>query len=103
MATRIIINGKEVTNPYIKALLIVGAIVVAALVAAVVVFILLPIIGIAVTLSIGFIAVLIVAAIVSGATLLLLAVLAAWLFGVAEFRYERSHRRVRHDRENWHD
>jgi len=92
MATRIIINDKEVTNPYIKGLLILGAILVVAVVAAVVIFVLLPIIGIAVTVSVGFIAVLLVAALVSAATLALVAVLVAWMFGAAEFRFERSHK-----------
>jgi membrane protein implicated in regulation of membrane protease activity len=93
MGTRIIINDKEITNPYIKALLILGAIIVGAAVAAVVIFVLLPIIGIAVTVSIGFVVVLLIAALVSVATLALVAVLAAWLFGAAEFRFEKSHRR----------
>lgn len=82
--TRIIVNGQEVTDPYIKALLLVGAIIVAAVTAAAVIFILLPIIGIAVTLSVGFIAVFVVAVIASAATLALITVIAAWLFGAGE-------------------
>ena len=93
MNTRIIINGKEVRSPSAKALLILGAIIVAALVLAIVIFVLFPIIGIAVSLSIGFIAIFIVAAIVSVATLALLTVIIAWLFGAAEFRIERFHKR----------
>lgn len=93
MNTRIIINGKEVTSPSAKALLILGAIIVAALVLAIVIFVLFPIIGVAVSLSIGFIAIFIVAAIVSVATLALLTVIIAWLFGAAEFRIERIHKR----------
>ncbi len=46
MYTRIIINGKEVSNPFVRILLILGAIIVAAVVAAIVIFILLPVIGI---------------------------------------------------------
>lgn len=93
MATRIVINDKEITNPYIKALLILGAILVAALVAVIVIFVLLPIIGIAVTLSMGLIAVFIIATLVSAATLALIMVIAAWLFGAAEFRFGGSHKR----------
>ena len=93
MATKIIINGKEITNPFAKALLIFGAIVVAAMVTAVVIFVLLPIIGVAVTLSVGFIVIFIVATIVSVATLALVTIISAWLFGAAEFRIERSHKR----------
>lgn len=93
MATRIIINGKEVTNPFVKGLLILGAIIVAALVIAIVIFVLLPIIGVAVTLSVGFIVIFIIATIVGVATLTLATLLSAWLFGAAEFRIERIHKR----------
>ena len=93
MATKIILNGKEITNPFAKTLLIFGAIVVAAMVTAVVIFVLLPIIGVAVTLSVGFIVIFIVATIVSVATLALVTIISAWLFGAAEFRIERSHKR----------
>ena len=51
MATQILINGKEVTSPFAKAFLVFGAIITVALVTAVVIFVLLPIIGVAVTLS----------------------------------------------------
>ncbi len=93
MKTRIIINGKEVTNPFTRFLLIQGAIVIAALVAAVVIFILFPLIGIAVTLSIGFLAIFIVAIMGSVAALILLTVISSWLFGSTEFRIERFNRR----------
>lgn len=98
MTTRIIINGKEVTNPFAKALLILGAIVVAALVTAVVIFVLLPIIGVAVTLSVGFVVIFIVATLVSVATLVLVTVISAWLFGAAEFRIERIHKHSNNDK-----
>lgn len=93
MNTRIIINGKEVTNPYLKFFLIFGAIIVVSLVAALVIFVLFPIIGIAVTLSVGFVLILIAAMVVSIATLALVAIISAWLFGAAELRIERVHKR----------
>jgi len=93
MTTRIIINGNELTNPLIKALLIFGAISVAALVTAVVIFVLLPFIGVAVTLSVGFVLIFIVATLVSIATLVLVAIISAWLFGASEFRIEKSLKR----------
>ena len=93
MNTRIFINGQEVTNPIVKALLILGAIIVAALVIAIVIFILLPIIGVAVTLSAGFIVIFIVATIFGVATLTLVTLFSAWLFGGAEFRIERVRRK----------
>ncbi|NOQ70138.1 MAG: hypothetical protein GQ573_08530 [Gammaproteobacteria bacterium] len=93
MTTRIIINGKEVTNPFARVLLIFGAIIVAALVAALVIFVLFPVIGIAVTLSVGVIAIFIVAIMMSVTALVLITVISSWLFGSAEFRIERFHRK----------
>ncbi len=93
MAMRIVVNGKEITNPYIKALLVMGAIIVAVAVAALVTFILLPVIGVAVALSVGFIIVLFIAAVVSAATLTLVIFLLAWLLGAAEFHVDRSQKR----------
>lgn len=66
-----------------------GAIVVAALVTAVVIFVLLPLIGVAVTLSIGFILIFIVATLASVAALVLITIISSWLFGSAEFRVKR--------------
>jgi cation transporter-like permease len=94
MATRILINGKEVTNPFLKTILILGAIVLTALVTSVIIFILLPIIGVAVTLSVGFVIIFIVASVISVVALGLAVVLFAWLFGIAEFRFENTHKRL---------
>ena len=91
MKTHIIINGNEVSSPFIKALLILGAIIVASLVTAVVIFILLPLIGVVVTLSVGFVVIFLVATIVSVAALVFVTFISAWLFGAAEFRIERTH------------
>ena len=93
MSAQILINGKEVTNPVLKIILSFGAIVLTALVTSIVIFILLPIIGIAVTLSAGLIIIFIVASVISVAVLGLAVVLLAWLFGIAEFRYENIHKR----------
>ena len=93
MYTRIIINGKEVSNPFVRILLILGAIIVAALVAAIVIFILLPVIGIAVTLSLGFIGIFIVAMMASVVSLVLVTIISSWLFGSTEFRIIRIHRK----------
>jgi len=92
MKTHIIINGKEVTSPFFKALLIIGAIIVAALVTAVVILVLLPLIGVVATLSIGFVVIFLVATIASVAMLAFITFISAWLFGAAEFRIERIHR-----------
>jgi len=93
MATRIIIKDREVTNPVVKGLLIFGAIIMAALVMAIVIFVLLPIIGVAVTLTASFILIFIAATLASVATLVLFVLLSAWLFGAAEFRIGKSHDR----------
>lgn len=93
MATRIILNGKEVTNPLTWALLILSAILITALVTAIVIFILLPIIGIAVTLSVGFILIFVVASIVSMVSLALITVISSKYFGTTEFRIERIRKR----------
>lgn len=94
MVTRIIINDKEVTNPFTKAFLILGAMIVAALVTAFVIFVLFPVIGIAVTISVGFILIFIVAIIVSVATLAFISVIFGWLFGSTEFRIEKHNKRT---------
>ena len=93
MNTRIIINGKEVSNPFIRFLLILGAIIFAALVAAVVIFILLPVIGIAVTLSFGLIVIFIVAIMASIVSLVLVTIISSWLYGSTEFHIVRIHRK----------
>ncbi len=93
MATRIVINDKEVTNPVAKVFLIAGAIIIAALVSAFVIFILLPIIGVAVTLSVGFIVIFIAATIISAATLAFAIIIMGWLFGAAEFRFEKTNKK----------
>ena len=93
MNTRIIINGKEVNNPFVRFLLILGAIIIAALVTVGVIFILLPLIGIAVTLSIGFILIFVVATMASVAALVLVTIISSWFFGSTEFRIVRVHKR----------
>ena len=93
MVSRILINGEEVTNPFLKTILIFGAIVVAALVAAAVIFILLPVIGVAITLSVGFVFIFIIASVISIVVLAMAVVLLAWLFGIGEFRFENTHKR----------
>ncbi|RDH80684.1 MAG: hypothetical protein DIZ80_16785 [endosymbiont of Galathealinum brachiosum] len=93
MPTRILINSEEVTNPFLKSILILGAIVITALVSSIVIFILLPIIGVVVTLSVGFIIIFLVASVLSVVALSVTVVLFAWLFGIAEFRFENIHKR----------
>lgn len=93
MTIQIVVNGKEVTNPFAKAFLAFGAIIIAALVAALVIFVLLPVIGVAVTLSAGFIVICIVSIIVGITTLVFGAAMLGLLFGTAEFRVKNTRKR----------
>lgn len=93
MATQIRINGKEVTNPFVKAFLIFGAIITMALVTTVVIFVLLPIIGVAVTLSAWFVVIFVVAIFVGVATLAFVTAMLGMLFGAMEFRIEKSRKK----------
>lgn len=93
MTTHIVINGKEVTNPVAKASLSIGAILVAALITAIFIFVLLPLVGITITLSAGLFAVFIVATIVGITGLVLGTVILGWLFGPTEYRFEKTRKR----------
>lgn len=93
MTTHVIINGKEITNPAAKAALAFLAILITALITAVIVFIFLPLVGIAVTLLIGFAAIFIAALLAGITTLVLSTTVFNWLFGPAEFRIERTDKR----------
>lgn len=93
MNTHIIINGREVTNPVARFLLILGTVVVASLVIAVVLLVLLPLIGVAVTLSLGFILIFVIAIMAAVAALVLITVVSSWLFGSAELRVSRRRRK----------
>lgn len=94
MSTHIIINGKEISNPVSKAGIIVSAVLISALVAGVTIFVLLPLVGVAVTLSVGIITVFVVAAIMGFAGVLLSTALFGWLFGSTEFRFIKSRRKI---------
>jgi hypothetical protein len=93
MTTHIIINGKEVTHPLAKAALAFAVILIASLVTAIFVFVLLPIIGIVVTLSVGFVAIFIVATIAAITILAFGAAMLGWLIGPTEFRLEKTRKR----------
>jgi len=90
MTTHIIVNGREITNPFARALLAIGAIITAGIIAAFLVFVLLPLIGIAVSLSIGFVLIIIAAMFVAAAVMALGTYLFGWLFGPAELRIDKQ-------------
>lgn len=93
MTIRIVVNGNEITNPFAKVFLILGAVLVSAVITALVIFVLFPIIGIAVTLSFGFIIICVVATSAGIAILAFATVILGLLFGVMEFRLEQSAKR----------
>ena len=93
MTTHVVINGKEVTNPVARTALISGATLLIALVTALTVFLLLPLVGITITLTIGFVAVFIIVVIASFIALVVSASLFGWLFGPTDFRIEKVHKR----------
>jgi len=92
MATQVIIHGREVNQPAIKATLIFAAVVFAALVTAVVVFVLLPLIGVVITLSAGVAAILLMAAMFGISTLIFSAAIVAWCFGPSEIHFKKRYK-----------
>ncbi|MDH5258483.1 MAG: hypothetical protein OEX07_10765 [Gammaproteobacteria bacterium] len=94
MSTHIIINGKEVNNPVSKAGILVGAVLISSLVAAITIFVLLPLVGVAVTLSVGFITIFVIAAVMGFVGVLLSTALFGWLFGSTELRFIKSRRKI---------
>lgn len=93
MTMHIVLNGKEVTSPAAKFGLSFAAVLGAALVTALVVFVLLPLIGIAVTLSASLVAIILVATFAGIVSLLLGSLLLASLVGPVEFLVEKMRRR----------
>ena len=86
MPTQLIINGREIRNPLVKYLILFGALFVSAVVTLVVLFFILPLIGIAATLSIGFLISLFLAVIISIPALLIFALLFNRISGGTEIR-----------------
>lgn len=93
MTMHIVLNGREVTSPAAKFGISVAAVLGAALVTAAVVFILLPLIGVAVTLSMGLVAILLVAVLAGIAVVVLSSFLYASLVGPVELLVEKMRRR----------
>jgi uncharacterized RDD family membrane protein YckC len=61
MPNRIVINGKEVTNPLAKAVIGALAVLLAGAIAAVVIFLVLPLVGIVLTFTVAIVGVVLVA------------------------------------------
>lgn len=93
MSMRIVLNGREVMSPAAKFGLSFAAVLGAAVMTALVVFVLLPLIGIAVTLSVSLFVIILVATVAGIVSLLLGSLLFAWLVGPVEFFVERMRQR----------
>ena len=89
MTTRVTINEREITNPIVKAMLVFGFILIVSLISLVVIFILLPIAGIVITLSVGFVFVFIAAIIAGFVALILTTVVFGRFFGTTYFKIEK--------------
>ena len=89
MSTRIIINEREIRSPVAKFLLGLGALTAACIIAGLVFYVLLPIIGVVVTLSAGLFVLLVVASAIGSAALLLGMLLFGWVFGKSEIKFIR--------------
>ena len=89
MALHINVNGREIKSPLGKFLFALGVLLLTAIIVTVVVFVLLPLIGFAISLSVGFVAVVVVAVFVGLALLALGAVLAAVIWGPLELVFGR--------------
>ena len=91
MKTQLIINGKEISNPVVKYLLLFAAIFLSAIITLVILFIILPLIGIAATLSIGLIVSISIAVIISIPALIIFALVFNRVFGTTEVRIIQQH------------
>jgi len=92
MTTRVIINEREITNPVAKAALAFGFILIASLISLFFIFVLLPVAGIVITLSIGFVVVFVIATIAGFAALILTTAIFGRFFGSTDFRIEKLRR-----------
>jgi len=94
LKTHILINEKEITNPVAKFLFILSAIIVTAVATAIGVFVLLPVIGIAITLSAGFIFIVIAASFFGLLSLIISSFIISSLFGTTELRFQKKKRNL---------
>lgn len=93
MAMRMVLNGREVRSPAAKFGITFAATLGAALMTAVVVFFLLPLIGIAVTLSVSLVVIVLVATVSGIVSLVLWSFLFALLVGPVEFFVDKMRHR----------
>ena len=91
VATHVLIDGQEVSQRAVKAKLAFAAMIFSALCTAVVVFVLLPLINLAITLSAGLVFILLIAAVSGMTTLVFSAAIVAWCFGPPVMCVEKSY------------
>lgn len=89
MRTYIIINGREITNPVIKFILLAAMLLVSFVVTILLIFVILPLLGIAITLSVGFLVSLLIAIFISLPVLVLMLSLLSRFMGETELRIRK--------------
>lgn len=92
MGLRIIVNDREVSNPLVKFLLILGAMLVTGLVIAAVVFILLPLVGITIAVSVTFVVVVVVGTVIAALVMAFVGI----LYSIAKGSWQVYIERRRH-------
>lgn len=90
---KIVINGREITNPVTKFLILTGFAFILALIGAIVVFVLLPLLGIAIALSAGLFGILFAAIVVGVLVLVMVSVVFDRFGGPAEFHVYKRFRK----------
>ena len=89
MHTHVVINGKEITDPLVKVLLLIVAVTFSFVITMLFLFVFLPLLGLAVTLSLGLIGAVFFAVFISIPALIFLVALFGRLLGEVEFRIRR--------------
>ena len=91
MVMRIVINDKEITNPVAKFFLIFSAMVVVGLITAGVVFIILPLLGITVVVTVSFVLAIVIASIVGAFILFIITFIYTLIKGSLHVHVDKRH------------
>ncbi|MDH5484912.1 MAG: hypothetical protein OEY43_06700 [Gammaproteobacteria bacterium] len=89
MTTHIIINGREITSPFVKFLFMLAAVVFASVVALLLLLLVLPLAGFVITVSLGLVVSVLVAVFISIPALIIFTALLGRFFGNTEFRIKK--------------
>jgi uncharacterized membrane protein len=89
MTTHIIINGKEITNPFVKFLLMLGAVIFSSAVVLTLLLLVLPLAGFVISVSLGLVVSVLIAVFISIPALIIFTAIFGKLFGDTEFRIKK--------------